>query len=94
MASFITEILVHIVRNAVDHGIEMPERDVLQARMKRNITVSAKRRKVSLVVTVSDDVVSQVDDVRTARELNSMSQRALISSVSYDSGIQYAGEGN
>jgi len=72
MASFITEILVHIVRNAVDHGIEMPEERRSAGKDETGtITVSAKREEGSLVVTVSDDGcgLKTEDVLARAREL-------------------------
>ena len=52
----IGESLVHLLRNAVDHGIEMPdERRKADKPANGTITVTAKRTKGFAIIEVSDD---------------------------------------
>ena len=48
--------LKHLIRNAIDHGIESPEKRKLQGKdPKGTVTLSAANRRSSIVVEVSDD---------------------------------------
>ncbi|WP_239641025.1 ATP-binding protein [Natrialba taiwanensis] len=48
--------LIHLVRNAVDHGIESPEeRDAADKPEEGTVEVSASRSRDRVVITVSDD---------------------------------------
>lgn len=52
----ITDPLIHLLRNAVDHGIESPkERESLGKRRAGRIRVSAQRERSRVVITVEDD---------------------------------------
>lgn len=48
--------LLHLVRNAVDHGIEMPEQRTAQRKSRiGTVTISARMRGTSIEVAVADD---------------------------------------
>lgn len=48
--------LVHVIRNAVDHGIETPEQRAERGKPERaTITISARRERNSVIIDVSDD---------------------------------------
>jgi two-component system, chemotaxis family, sensor kinase CheA len=52
----IVEPLVHLLRNAVDHGIEAPSERVDGGKSPRGrIDVQAERERASVLITVSDD---------------------------------------
>lgn len=52
----VTDALIHIVRNAADHGIESPEKRAAQGKCERGtITLKAKKQSGRLLVSVSDD---------------------------------------
>lgn len=52
----IAEPLVHILRNAVDHGLEPPDERVLHGKpYGGNITLKVQREKDSVVIIVQDD---------------------------------------
>lgn len=52
----ITDPLIHMIRNCVDHGIEMPEeRKVLGKEKRGTIKLKASREKNSIVIEVEDD---------------------------------------
>ncbi len=52
----LTEPLVHLVRNAIDHGIEIPEeREGLKKSSQATLKLSAKRARGFAVIEVSDD---------------------------------------
>ncbi len=56
MIEKITDPLTHLVRNAVDHGIEMPEvRTAAGKSAEGTITLSAEHRGGSIVIEVRDD---------------------------------------
>lgn len=48
--------LIHLIRNAVDHGIETPEERIAKGKPPQGtITLEASHRAAMLVITVSDD---------------------------------------
>jgi two-component system chemotaxis sensor kinase CheA len=50
------EPLLHIVRNAVDHGIELPDARIAAGKSEvGRITIAARREKDSIVIDVHDD---------------------------------------
>lgn len=50
------EPLTHIVRNAVDHGIELPEERVKQNKLERaKIIITAKMQEANLIITIEDN---------------------------------------
>ena len=52
----ITDPLVHIIRNAVDHGIETPEKRVEQGKpAKGRITVAVARQRDNIIIEITDD---------------------------------------
>lgn len=52
----ISDSLMHLVRNAVDHGIETPEEKTLAGKMKRSkILLSAKLENNKVYITVEDN---------------------------------------
>jgi two-component system chemotaxis sensor kinase CheA len=52
----ISDPLVHLLRNAVDHGLEMPEERVAAGKNETGlIVVEASRDRDSICITVSDD---------------------------------------
>ena len=52
----LVEPLTHLLRNAVDHGIETPEQRVLEGKPPEgNITIEASHRAGMLAITISDD---------------------------------------
>jgi len=52
----ISDALMHLVRNAVDHGIETPEEKALAGKMERSkIILSAKLEKGKVCITVEDN---------------------------------------
>ena len=52
----VTDPLLHLLRNAVDHAIESPaERERLGKRRRGTIRLSARRERESVVIEVSDD---------------------------------------
>jgi len=56
MVEEITDPLIHIIRNAVDHGIEMPEqREKIGKPRKGKITIEAFQKGNSVAILVKDD---------------------------------------
>ena len=52
----ISDPLMHLIRNAVDHGIETPEQRILLGKKKRGqITLSARKDDENIWITVSDN---------------------------------------
>jgi len=52
----LTEPLMHLLRNAVDHGLEPPERRAELGKPSRGrVTLAARRERGGVVVTVADD---------------------------------------
>ncbi len=52
----LSDPLVHLLRNAVDHGIELPERRTAAGKHEcGRITIEARREKDSIRITVADD---------------------------------------
>lgn len=64
VVEYVSEALMHIIRNAVDHGIETPEeREAAGKSRKGRITFSAESTAGELHLTLSDDGVG-LDDVK------------------------------
>ncbi len=56
MLEEINDPLIHLVRNSVDHGIEMPEERVAQGKPERGtVTLNSWHEQGHIVLTVSDD---------------------------------------
>lgn len=52
----ITDPLVHIIRNAADHGIETPEERLMQRKpTKGRITLSVARQRDNIIIEITDD---------------------------------------
>lgn len=52
----ITDPLVHIIRNAADHGIENPEERTMQRKpVKGRITLSVARQRDNIIIEITDD---------------------------------------
>ncbi len=52
----INDPLVHLVRNSIDHGVELPEIRVVQEKpAKGTITLSAEHEGNNIIITVEDD---------------------------------------
>lgn len=49
------ETLVHVVRNAVDHGLESPDERSAQGKGRATVTLRAERRGSDTAIEVSDD---------------------------------------
>lgn len=48
--------MVHLIRNALDHGLEMPdERERAGKSRKGTVTLGASQRGERIIITVSDD---------------------------------------
>jgi two-component system chemotaxis sensor kinase CheA len=62
----LNEPLLHVVRNAVDHGIETPAARVAAGKSETgHLTIAARREKDSIVIDVSDDGAGiDLDSVR------------------------------
>lgn len=86
------EPLVHLVRNAVDHGVEAPEARVARGKSGQGtVTVSAVLRGDRLVVTVADDGAG-VDEAALRHELRRAGRpvaagRAAVASALLEGGI-------
>jgi chemotaxis protein histidine kinase CheA len=56
LSGTVSTILLHLVRNAVDHGVEFPlERDVLQKPVRSNIEIGLKIENETFSINVCDD---------------------------------------
>jgi len=56
MLEEINDPLIHLVRNSVDHGLEMPEERIAAGKPPRGtITLTARHEQGRIVLTVSDD---------------------------------------
>lgn len=82
----IGESLVHLLRNAVDHGIETPEERRQAGKSPQGtITVTASRTKEFVVITVADDgagLKASVDEIfkpgfSTTKEVTDISGRGI-----------------
>ncbi|MBN2069973.1 MAG: chemotaxis protein CheA [Candidatus Krumholzibacteriota bacterium] len=61
------EPLVHLIRNAIDHGIESPEERIAMGKPETgNLILSAKREKNHVIVEVEDD--GRGIDIETVRK--------------------------
>lgn len=85
----ITEPLLHLLKNAVTHGIEEPqEREKLKKPRRGKIKLSARREKNSVVVELSDDGRGvDIEEIRkiaiekgivTEKELSALSSKEII----------------
>lgn len=60
----VSDPLKHIIRNAVDHGIEMPEERLKAGKPEKGtVTLSAKQESDSVIITVKDDGKGMDPDV-------------------------------
>lgn len=60
----VSDPLKHIIRNAVDHGIEMPEERIKAGKPEKGtVTLSAKQESDSVIITVKDDGKGMDPDV-------------------------------
>jgi two-component system chemotaxis sensor kinase CheA len=74
--------LVHLVRNALDHGLEPPEERVAAGKPQRGrLTISARHAGGSVIIGVSDDGRG-IDPARVARKA---AERGLIDPATADS---------
>jgi len=56
MIEKLVDPLTHLVRNSIDHGIEMPEQRILSGKTEKgHITLSAEQRGGSIILAVIDD---------------------------------------
>lgn len=83
------EPLLHLVRNALDHGVEPPEARVAAGKPREGtVTLSARHRGNQIVITVSDDgggidpqkLRAKAEEKRlaTPEELEAMDERQLL----------------
>jgi two-component system, chemotaxis family, sensor kinase CheA len=77
----LAEPLLHLIRNAIDHGIEMP--DVRRAAGKRpagRITVAARRDGDAVIVDITDDGrgIDREVVAKRARSLGILEERAVL----------------
>lgn len=60
----VSDPLKHIIRNAVDHGIEMPEERIKAGKPEKGtVTLSAKQESDSVIITIKDDGKGMDPDV-------------------------------
>ncbi|HID05149.1 MAG TPA: chemotaxis protein CheA [Aigarchaeota archaeon] len=85
----IAEPMIHLIRNAIDHGIETPEeRSALSKPVEGHITIKAYQEGGSVVIEISDDGRGiDVNKIKakalekglyTAEELNKMSEEEIL----------------
>ncbi|MBI5048059.1 MAG: chemotaxis protein CheA [Deltaproteobacteria bacterium] len=73
----LTDPLVHIIRNAIDHGIEAPEeRKRLGKLAKGRITVAVARQRDNIIIEINDD--------GKGIDINSLKEKALLSGITKD----------
>ena len=89
MVELIGDPLVHLVRNCLDHGLELPERRVAAAKPRHGtIRMEARQEGDQIVISVSDDGAG-IDPERVARKavekglvsaerVGSLSQREIL----------------
>lgn len=85
VVEYVSEALLHILRNAVDHGIEMPEDRVAANKDRRGkITFTAENVAGELMLTISDDGRG-IDEEKVRERAR---EKGLITSLEeeYDSG--------
>ena len=69
-----TDPLVHIIRNAVDHGIETPEeRARLGKPAKGHITVAVARQRDNIIIEINDD--------GRGIDINKVKEKAMLSGI-------------
>ncbi len=63
----VEECLIHIIRNAIDHGIELPsEREKLGKRSEGSLLVNAKMNSKEIVISIIDDGRGiQIEKIKT-----------------------------
>jgi two-component system chemotaxis sensor kinase CheA len=72
-----TDPLVHIIRNTVDHGIEVPEeRKLLGKPTKGCITVAVARQRDNVIIEITDD--------GRGIDINKLKEKALQSGIAED----------
>ena len=73
----LTDPLVHIIRNTVDHGIEVPEeRKLLGKPTKGRITVAVARQRDNIIIEITDD--------GRGIDINKVKEKALQSGITED----------
>lgn len=73
----LTDPLVHIIRNTVDHGIEIPEeRKLLGKPTKGRITVAVARQRDNIIIEITDD--------GRGIDINKLKEKALLSGIAED----------
>lgn len=80
----LTDPLVHIIRNAIDHGLEPPEvREGLNKPRRGSINLNAYRERDLVIIEVSDDGKgmnsSRIKESAISREVITKSQAELLS---------------
>ncbi len=94
MIESLTDPLMHILRNAVDHGIEKPaERKKLGKKEAGTITMRARQEKNQVVIDIEDDGKGiDLDDVKkviikhklaTKKDVEKMSEAEILSYIYY-----------
>lgn len=69
-----TDPLVHIIRNAVDHGIETPEERMRFGKpAKGNITVAVARQR--------DNIIIEINDNGRGIDINKVKEKAMLSGI-------------
>ncbi len=101
MLALLSEILLHLVRNAVDHGIEQPmERELRGKNPVGTIEISAVEKGSQLIIRVGDDGagVDEAAVVAKARELGMLPDGAAgaadLLSILVKPGFSTRGEAN
>jgi two-component system chemotaxis sensor kinase CheA len=90
----IKDPLIHLLRNAVDHGIELPEQRAALGKPRwGTITLTAERRGQSILIRVSDDgagldldAIRQVVARRGRGDTSSLDETDLVEAI-FDVGI-------
>ncbi|MGY4396082.1 two-component system chemotaxis sensor kinase CheA [Sphingomonas sp. UYAg733] len=96
MIEMMRDPLVHIVRNAIDHGIEAPAlRRVLGKRDHGRLTVAARQSGNQIIIEISDDgqgidterlIAKIAGSGRTERDLRALSDKARLDLI-FEAGL-------
>jgi two-component system chemotaxis sensor kinase CheA len=92
MIEMMRDPLVHIVRNAIDHGMESPfERRALGKRENGRLTVSARQSGNQIIIEIADDgrgidtdkLIAKIAGTggRSAKELDALNEKAKLALV-------------
>lgn len=90
----ITDPLIHLIRNAIDHGIETPEERVKAGKTSKGVLrISAFHQENHVVITVEDDgrgidlkkvkETATKKQILTAQEAESLSEHEIINLIFY-----------